>query len=136
MRILVVDDDEDIREMHTAVLNSGGFHIDAAADGQAAWAALTNNSDVLLITDSKMPDMSGLESVEKLRSARNTVPVILAASRLETNDLDRCPALRLADTLCKPYPLTELLETVKKLIRPEEPRAINESAFALRTSLR
>lgn len=90
--------------------------MDAAADGEAAWAALRHNSYVLLITDHNMPEMSGLELVEKLRSAGNTVPVILAASPLGESDLARCSELQLAATLSKPYPIAQLLETVKRLI--------------------
>jgi CheY-like chemotaxis protein len=117
-RILIVDDDQEIRALHVNILRRGGFQVDAAADGAAAWAALTNHSYALLITDNQMPGMSGLDLVEKLRSACNSMPVILAASPLETKDVERCASLRLAATLHKPYPVAHFLETVKRIVHP------------------
>ena len=115
-RILVVDDDRDIRGLHTAALTASGFHVDSEADGEAAWSALTRTDYALLITDNKMPRISGLELVEKMRSARMDLPVVLAASPIPAEDLNRCSSLQFAAMLHKPYPIVELLNTVKKLL--------------------
>jgi DNA-binding response OmpR family regulator len=116
-RILVVDDDISIRELSTAVLIASGFQVDTAEDGVAGWEALHASSYDLLITDHNMPKVSGVELVKKLRSARMTLPVVLASGAIPTDELNRNPALRLAATLLKPFTVEELLGTVKKVLR-------------------
>src|ERR1035437_5060664 len=78
-RILVVDDDVDLRKLNTQVLVLSGYQVNAAEDGEAAWEYLKANSCDLLITDNRMPRLSGRELVKKLRSANMILPVILAS---------------------------------------------------------
>jgi DNA-binding response OmpR family regulator len=59
-RILVVDDDVDLRKLNTQVLVLSGYQVNAAEDGEAAWEYLQANSYDLLITDNRMPRLSGL----------------------------------------------------------------------------
>ena len=68
-RILVVDDDADIRQVNADVLRRFGYQTETAADGAAAWEALQANRYDLLITDNRMPKVSGVELVKKMRSA-------------------------------------------------------------------
>jgi DNA-binding response OmpR family regulator len=119
-RILVVDDDMSIRELSVAVLIPSGYQVDTAGDGAAGWEALRGNSYDLLITDNKMPKVSGVELVEKLRSARMTLPVVLASSAIPTEELSRNPSLQLAAMLLKPFRPDELLGTVKQVLRASE----------------
>jgi len=92
-RILVVDDDVDLRHVNAEALRRGGYQTETAADGAAAWEALQANSYDLLITDNSMPKVSGVELVKKVRSARMSLPVILASGALPTEELDRNPWL-------------------------------------------
>ena len=77
-RILVVDDDIDLRLLSAEVLFHSGYQVDTAEDGETGWEALQARNYDLLITDNKMPKVSGVELVKKLRSARMALPVILA----------------------------------------------------------
>jgi len=115
-RILVVDDDSDIRQLSTEVLIRTGDVVDAAADGAAAWEALQIKAFNLLITDHNMPRLTGVELVKKLRSARRALPVILATG-LPTEVLAQNPSLQLAAMLPKPFSVEELLETVSVVLR-------------------
>jgi DNA-binding response OmpR family regulator len=114
--ILVADDDSAIRQVAVEALLRNGYRADAAKDGAAAWEALHANSYDLLITDNKMPKLSGVELVKKLRSAGMTLPVILASGGSPTEELDRNPWLQLAATLEKPFSSGQLLETVSKVL--------------------
>ena len=116
-RILVVDDDSDIRQLSTEVLIHSGYEVDAAADGAAAWEALQSKTFNLLITDHNMPKLTGVELVRKLRSARMALSVILATGRLPANELAQNPSLQLAAMLPKPFSIDELLGTVTKVLR-------------------
>jgi len=116
-RILVVDEDSDLRLLYADALARPGYHVDAAENGAAAWEALQANYYNLLITEHDMPGLTGVELVRKLRSARMALPVVMAAGRLPTHELARNPSLQLAATLSKPFAIPALLDTVKSVLR-------------------
>ena len=115
-RILVVEDDEDIRRLNAEVLSGSGYKVDAAADGAIAWDTLKINSYDLLVTDHQMPKATGLELLKKLRAARMALPVILVSGTIPTHELSRHPWLQIDATLLKPYTPDELLATVRKVL--------------------
>jgi two-component system response regulator CpxR len=115
-RILVVDDDSDLRLLYTEALSRPGYHVDAAEDGAAGWKALQTNNYNLLITEHSLPKLTGVELVRKLRAAHMAVPVVLAAVRLPTYELAQNPSLQLAAMLPKPFYISELLETVRAVL--------------------
>jgi len=116
-RILVVDDDSDLRLLYTDVLALPGYHVDAAEDGAAGWEAVQANNYNLLITEHNLPKLTGVQLVRKLRAARMALPVVLAAVRLPVHELARNPSLQLAATLLKPFAVDALLDTVKNALR-------------------
>jgi DNA-binding response OmpR family regulator len=75
LRILVVDDDDDIRDFIDWVLTAYGYRTDTAADSADAWKSLRARSYDLLITDHNMPKVTGIELVRALRSERMALPV-------------------------------------------------------------
>jgi DNA-binding response OmpR family regulator len=116
-RILVVDDDSDIRLLYTNALAHPGCRVDAAEDGAAGWEAVQDNNYNLLITEYSLPRLTGIELVRKLRAARMAVPVVMTAVRMPVQELARDPSLQLAAVLPKPFYISELLETVKAVLR-------------------
>ena len=68
-RLLVVDDDISLRQLSAELLSHSGYEVDAAEDGAAAWEALGAESYDLMITDNKMPNLSGVELLKKLYAA-------------------------------------------------------------------
>jgi two-component system, OmpR family, response regulator len=114
-RILVVDDDEDLRQLNVEILTSSGYRVDAAADGALALESLHINNYDLLLTDCDMPNVDGLNLIKKLRAAHKTIPVILASGTAPTKGLNHS-WLQIDSTLPKPYTLDELLTTVRKVL--------------------
>ena len=102
-RILVADDDADVRQVSADVLRRFGYQTETAADGAAAWEALEAKSFDLLIADNNLPKVSGVELVKKVRSAHMILPVILASAELPAEGLDRIPWLQPVATLIKPF---------------------------------
>ena len=91
-RILVVDDEPDIRQLNAEVLQNFDYHVDTAADGYAGWEALhavrhAPESYALLITDQDMQGHSGLALVKKVRAARMALPVIMATRTWPAEEL-------------------------------------------------
>ena len=111
-RILVVEDDRDLRQFNAGVLIHSGYAVDVAEDGAAAWDALQANRYNLLITDNNMPRLTGMELLKKLRSARMGLPVIMATGTVPTQELAQNPWLEPVATLAKPYATGQLLDTV------------------------
>src|ERR1700719_1095187 len=115
-RILVVEDDRDLRQLNAKALIDSGYTVDVAEDGVAAWQALNTDSYDLLITDNSMPKLTGIELLKKLRSARMALPVIMATRALPTQELAKNPWLGPVATLAKPYVTDQLLDTVKDVL--------------------
>ena len=116
IRILLVDDDRDARELNGGILTRSGYTVDTARDGAEAWKALHEASYDLLITDNCMPRVTGLDLIKKLRSEEMLLPIILASGTVPTEELERHAWMRLDATLLKPFAFAELLDTVKKVL--------------------
>ena len=117
-RILVVDDDSDIRRLDAEVLKSSGYEVDTAEDGEVALHIVNDPSVIydLLITDHNMPKLSGLNLIKKLRAERMILPVIIATGTLPKQEFTKHPWLRPAAILLKPYTIDELLGTVREVL--------------------
>jgi acetyltransferase-like isoleucine patch superfamily enzyme/CheY-like chemotaxis protein len=138
-RILVVEDDTDQRQLNATALINSGFEADMAEDGAAAWEALLSTRYDLLITDNHMPRLTGIELLNKMRSARMSVPVIMATTTAPTEELAQNPWLEPVTTLEKPYSTGQLVGIVKGLLQTAFLRTIrtgesteHEEAEALR----
>jgi len=119
-RVLVVDDDSDARQLSLEVLAGAGYHVEGVKDGAAGWEALETNRYDLVITDNKMPRMTGLEMIEKLHSASRAVPVIMVTGYSAIQDFARKPWLKPDATLQKPFSNAALLEVVKRVLRTDD----------------
>ena len=113
----MVDDDIDLRQLYADVLARPGYRVDTIEDGAIGWEALQANRYNLLITEHSIPGLTGVELVRKLRAARMDLPVVMAALRLPAQDLDLDPSLQLAAVLSKPFYISQLLETVRAVLR-------------------
>jgi len=116
-QILVVDEDSDLRKLYAEVLARSGYCVDAVEDGAVGWKALKASSYNILITEHAIPVLTGVELVKMVRAARMALPVVMAAERLPTHELARNPSLQLAALLPKPFYISELLETVRTVLR-------------------
>jgi DNA-binding response OmpR family regulator len=119
-RILVVDDDPDTRQLSVDVLVSSEYEVDAAIDGAAGWEALRAKHYDLVITDNKLPKMTGVELIEKLRYTRVGLPVIMATSQLPIYIFDEKPWLTPDAMLQRPFSNDDLLATVKRVMRAND----------------
>jgi two-component system, OmpR family, response regulator len=116
-RIMVVEDDVHLRDLSTKALIHEGYEVDCAENGVRAWKALHLKRYDLLITDNKMRKMTGLQLVQKLRSAGSQLPVVLASASLPAETLLQDAMLSFAAVVPKPFTLDELVGTVKRILR-------------------
>jgi two-component system OmpR family response regulator len=113
-RILVVEDQPDIRRLNVDMLIWSGYKVDSAEDGAAAWELLQQNHYDLLITDNEMPNVTGVELLGKVHAAHMTLPVVMATGILP--DFTSRPWIRPNAAVCKPYSFWELLAAVKETL--------------------
>jgi DNA-binding response OmpR family regulator len=121
-RVLVVDDEPLIRQLYAEVLRELGYDVNEAEDGRAAWKALQTVRYDLLITDSQMPNMTGVELIKRVHEARIEVPVIMATATLPDDDFKNSPWLKPNATLLKPFAMKEFSEALKTVLRPVSER--------------
>ena len=119
-RLLVVDDNEDIRRLNLLVLSGAGYEVNSAEDGVAAWEALQAGSYDLVITDNNMPNMTGLELLKKIRNSKLALPIIMASGTLPTETFAQNPLLQPTATLLKPHTLEALLDTVRSVLHASQ----------------
>ena len=117
MRALLVEDYRPVREAVREGLAENGFAVDVAADGEEGlWFAQTNPYDVLVL-DIMLPKLSGLEVLQKLRSAGAKTPVLLLTAKDTVPDRVAGLDLGADDYLVKPFAFDELLARVRALVR-------------------
>jgi len=119
MKILVVDDDQESRDLLCEVLEANGYAACAVADGAAAREALSRDGEYrIVIADLQMPQESGLELLRKLRQQNSQHHIILMSSFMSGAEKKAAQALGACALLDKPFQLSELLQTVAGLVAP------------------
>lgn len=116
--ILVADDESHILHVVSLKLRNAGYRVLTARDGQEALEIATNEQPNLLITDYHMPQLSGIELCQRLKSdpATAAIPAIMLTARgysLEDSDTQSSGILRM---LSKPFSPRELLATVEEIL--------------------
>ena len=119
-RILVVEDERDLRQLTAEVLIDAGFHVDVAENGATGWSALQLSKYDLLITDQFMPKLSGVELLRKIYAANMTLPIIMATGFLPTWEFTLHPSLQAVKMILKPYSFQKLLGMVKNVLHPTD----------------
>ena len=119
MAILVVDDDQAVRDALRRALTMQGYDVELAGDGEEALLKLRANPNAtdLLIVDILMPRLDGLELTRRLRSRRQPLPILMLTARDQV--ADRVAGLEAGadDYLVKPFALEELVARVRALLR-------------------
>ena len=108
IKILIVDDDESIRNMLSIVLKQEGFIIDLAEDGLSFFKKIKKNKYDLIISDIKMPDINGMELLRKVKSVNPDIPVIMITAFASTNDAVEAMKFGAEDYIIKPFNIEEL----------------------------
>ena len=119
-KVLVVDDNQDVRELIVHILNADGFHVYAAIDGENVLAILNSNPVDLVLLDVMMPGMSGLDVLKEIRTGSNKkireVPVMMITAMSSTDDVDQALAIGANSYVVKPFRGTTIREKVRKIL--------------------
>ena len=120
--MLVVDDDDVIRQLITVNLELEGFDVVAAVDGQDALDKVKDAAPQVVTLDVMMPRLDGWETASRLRDDPETahIKVVLLSARAQEADLQRGEKIGVDAYLTKPFDPDELIDTVRRLMASAE----------------
>ncbi len=122
-KIVYVEDDKDMVELVTTILNKRGFKIIGVTDSTKALTIIKKEKPTLILLDLMLPVIDGWEIYQKLKKNQETknIPVVIITAKTET--IDKILGLKVAKAdgyICKPFRLQELIESIDSLI-PQKP---------------
>jgi two-component system, OmpR family, response regulator MprA len=129
MRILVVDDDQAVRDSLRRSLAFNGYDVDLAGDGLGALESIARHRPDALVLDVMMPRLDGLEACRRLRSAGEDLPILVLTARDAVSDRVAGLDAGADDYLPKPFALEELLARLRALLRRTQSAQSNGPAL-------
>jgi DNA-binding NtrC family response regulator len=111
-RLLIVEDDGEMRDLLRKVLEKEGYRVSVAGDGREALAVLARGSFDLVVTDMLMPHDGGLELLKTLHHIHPTLPVIIVTAFGDWHSYSRALELGAAAFISKPLRMSELIAAV------------------------
>lgn len=115
-KILIVDDDPSIQSILGKILKMKGHEGVAAESGMHALELIVQSPFDLVITDLRMPQMNGLEVLQKVKALKPGLPVIMVTAYASSETVGESIQLGVFDYLAKPFKVSELIETVERAL--------------------
>jgi DNA-binding NtrC family response regulator len=117
--ILIVEDEPSTSWALAEGLSDDGYTIDTFRSAEEAWSWLQNRSSDLVISDLRLPGMSGLELARKLRRGRHAQPIILVTAYGTPEMLEAARRAGVADCFPKPFPVDMLRRSVRQALEAD-----------------
>jgi two-component system, OmpR family, response regulator MprA len=127
-KVLVVDDDPQLREALTRALELDGYRISTASNGVKALESVTDHRPDVMVLDVMMPYVGGLDVCRTLRSRKDRLPILVLTARDEVGDRVAGLDAGADDYLTKPFALEELRARLRALLRRSTPEEGDETA--------
>ncbi|UFU07243.1 response regulator transcription factor [Ruania halotolerans] len=131
-RLLVVDDEPNIRELLSASLRFAGFDVTVAADGQEALRLANKVTPDLIVLDVMLPDLDGFTVTRRLREAGTHVPVLFLTAKDDTGDKVAGLTVGGDDYVTKPFSLDEVIARIRAVLRRAQTAAAMSEEALLR----
>lgn len=136
MRILVVEDEQNLREAISQILHNRGFEVDSVSDGKAGLHAAMSGLYDLVMLDLMLPKLNGFEILKKLRKAGEKPPVILCTARGDNKSVQTGLQLGADAYITKPFNVDELLTRIRYLTNAENEGILHLGKISLDTVLK
>ncbi|MBO4788376.1 MAG: response regulator transcription factor [Lachnospiraceae bacterium] len=127
-RILLAEDNENLREVMTDYLTDNGFTVDAVADGVLAWEAFCERDYRLVLLDVMMPRMNGFDVCRRIR-AKEDVPILFLTARVQEQDQLLGYSLGADEYIVKPFSLPVLVAKCRAILERAAGRAMAAEVF-------
>ena len=116
-RILIVDDEPNIRDLLTTSLRFAGFAVRAVGNGAAAISAVIEEEPDLIVLDVMLPDINGFGVTKRLRASGYTSPILFLTAKDDTEDKITGLTVGGDDYVTKPFSLDEIVARIKAILR-------------------
>jgi two-component system response regulator AtoC len=116
MKVLIADDEKNMRWILEKNLKSEGFSIVCAEDGEEAFDMFLDEAPDMVILDYKMPKLDGMEVLKRIKKINNSIPVIMITAHGSTDAAVEAMKLGAVDYVSKPFDITELKLTIYKAL--------------------
>ncbi|MEO7132235.1 MAG: response regulator transcription factor, partial [Dermatophilaceae bacterium] len=126
-RLLIVEDEPNIRELLATSLRFAGFDVVTAGDGASALSSADETSPDLIVLDVMLPDIDGFEITRRLRSAGRQQPIVFVTARDGLNDKIQGLTVGGDDYVTKPFSLEEVIARIRAVLRRSR-GSVDESA--------
>lgn len=131
-RLLIVDDDNDIRELLVFDIKSSGYTVDSAKDGEEGLKKAVENNYDLVLLDVMMPKMNGYDVCKNIRLVKPKLPVLLLTAKGTIEDKTKGFDVGADDYLVKPFDIQEVLLRIRALLRRNDDASAESSQEVLR----
>lgn len=125
MRILLAEDEKDLKKVITKTLEKNGYSVDSCADGREALYYLENTEYDAAVLDIMMPGMSGIEVLKTIRSQGSTLPVLFLTARDSVSQRVEGLDAGADDYLVKPFAFDELMARIRVMLRKKSGNVLN-----------
>lgn len=129
VKVLIVDDEPNIRDLLSTSLRFAGFSVHAVANGADAVHAAEKGEPDIILLDVMLPDMNGFSVTKKLRSMGINAPVLFLTARDETEDKITGLTVGGDDYMTKPFSLDEIVARINAILRRTKAATIEESVL-------
>lgn len=130
-RVLVVDDEQNVRQVMVRMLSNAGYKVTAANDGEEALALLEREPVDLIVTDLAMPKADGMTVLRTVRERDQELPVVLVAGAPTTESAIRAVRYRATEYLTKPLEPDSFLDAVRRALQMNRLAALRREALEL-----
>jgi two-component system OmpR family response regulator len=131
IKILVVDDEPNIRDLLASGLRFAGFSVLAVSNGNDAVTAAEKGNPDLILLDVMLPDMSGFSVTKKLRSMNILAPVLFLTARDEVEDKITGLTVGGDDYMTKPFSIDEIIARINAILRRTKQASVEKSVIAV-----
>ncbi len=133
-RILIVDDDTEIRELLEFDISSSGYYVDTASNGMEGLNKALNNKYDLIILDVMMPKMNGFDVCKNIRQAKINIPILMLTAKGTIGDKTDGFESGADDYLVKPFDIQEVLLRIRVLLRRTQIQTETQSSSEILTA--
>ncbi|MFH2035307.1 MAG: response regulator [Candidatus Zixiibacteriota bacterium] len=130
IKLLLVDDEESFRQITSTTLGRRGFVVTEAIDGESALKEIEKNVPDVVLLDLKMPGLSGIETLQKIREIEPSLPVIILTGHGDFNSAMAGIKLEVVDFIQKPVDVDQLGVRIRTLLAKTEDKVLREPTIA------
>jgi DNA-binding response OmpR family regulator len=123
MKLLLIEDNDRLRETLCSGLSAQGYEVESASDGTTGWQIASEATHDLIILDRMLPGLDGVEILKRLRTSGSSIPVLMLTARDAVPDRVEGIDAGADDYLTKPFAVAELLARIRMLLRRGHHRA-------------